>query len=188
MDSDRLVTPVCHSPVSETAPGTSSTSTGTSSTSTDTRRRTGVASDTPSDREQIPSDREQIAKRLFDAFNRRDLAGALALVHPEIVFQPVSAAVMTEGRPYCGHEGISRYLSDVETHWMELTVHPVHVRAAGRAVVALGQVTGRGPMGELDQVPTTWVLKFRDGLVVHAQIFSDERHVREALGEESEPP
>jgi ketosteroid isomerase-like protein len=132
--------------------------------------------------EESPAAREQVARRLFDAFNRRDLPSALALVHAEIVFEPVSAAVMADGEPYRGRPGIERYLADVETYWQELTVNPVQIRAAGRAVVALGQTSGRGPAGILDGVVSSWVLKFKDGLVVHAQVFSDERVMREALG------
>jgi ketosteroid isomerase-like protein len=124
----------------------------------------------------------EIAQRLFDAFNARDLQGVLSLLHPEIVFEPVSGAVLNGGRPYCGEEGMRRYFSDMHEHWRELTVNPVHVRAAGEAVVALGQVSGRGAAGSLDAAPTTWIFKFKDGLVSHIQVFSDERLARKALG------
>jgi ketosteroid isomerase-like protein len=131
---------------------------------------------------ESPAEHEGLAELLFDAFNRRDIAAALKVVHPELVFLPVSAAVMADGEPYLGHEGLRRYMLDVQAHWLELAVHPVQIRAAGEAVVALGQVSGRGPAGTLDGVSTTWVLKFRDNLVVHAQVFSDERPMREAFG------
>jgi ketosteroid isomerase-like protein len=134
------------------------------------------------DRLDTPTEREEVAARLFDAFNRRELPAVLELVHPEIVFLPVSAAVMSDGQPYRGHEGMRCYLRDVEAHWSELIVRPVQIRAAGEAVVALGRVSGRGPAGALEDVSTTWVLKFRDNLVVHAQIFSDDRPLREAFG------
>ncbi len=133
---------------------------------------------------ETPTDREELAERLFDAFNRRDVEGVLALLHPEIVFMPISAAVMSEGEPYRGHEGMRRYLRDVEKHWAALTVHPVQIRAAGAAVVALGRVDGQGPAGALEGVSTTWVIKFRDNQVVHAQIFSDERPLLEAFGQD----
>ena len=129
-----------------------------------------------------PTDREEIAARLFDAFNRRDLDGVLELVHPEILFLPISAAVMAEGEPYRGHQGMRRYLADVEAHWLELALHPVHIRAAGEAVVALGRVSGRGPAGPMPETSTTWVLKFQDGLIIHAQVFSDARAMLEAFG------
>lgn len=124
---------------------------------------------------------EEIAAHLFAAFNRRDLSIILALVHPEVVFEPMTATVTRAGEPYRGHDGIRRYAEDVESHWAELTVHPTQIRAAGQAVVALGLVSGRGAEGSFEGAPTTWVMRFRDGLVVHAQIFSDERNVQVAL-------
>jgi len=125
--------------------------------------------------------KEEVVASLFEAFSHRDLTGALALVHPEVVFQPMTAAVTRAGEPYRGHEGIRRYAEDIESYWEELTIHPGQIRAAGRAVVALGLVSGRGPAGAFQDAPTTWVVKFRDGLVGHAQIFSDERNVVGAL-------
>jgi ketosteroid isomerase-like protein len=117
-------------------------------------------------------DKAEAAKRLFEAFNRRDLETAFELVHPEIVFQPVTASLVADGQPYRGHDGLRRYLADVETYWRELTVEPMQIRCAGEAVVALGRVNGHGPLGTVENAPTTWVLKFKDSLVVQAQIFS----------------
>jgi ketosteroid isomerase-like protein len=124
---------------------------------------------------------EEIARRLFDAFNQRSREGTLSLLHPDIVFQPVSGAILNDGEPYRGHQGMELYFAHVEEHWHELRVEPTHIRAAGDAVVALGQVNGRGLAGPLIDAPTTWVFKFKDGLVAQIQIFSDERLARQAL-------
>jgi ketosteroid isomerase-like protein len=126
--------------------------------------------------------RTEIAQQLFDAFNARQLDTALALLHPDVVFAPVSGAVLKGGEPYRGHEGIRRYFADVREHWRELTVNPVHLREAGDAVVALGHSSGASAAGVLHDAPTTWVFKFDGALVLHIQIFSDERLAREALG------
>ncbi len=130
-----------------------------------------------------PQTNEEVVASLFEAFSRRDLQSTLGLVHPEVVFQPMTAAVTRAGEPYRGHEGIRRYAEDVERHWVQLIISPTQIRSAGRAVVALGLVSGSGPGGSFEDAPTTWVLKFRDGLVAHAQIFSDERNVVDALAE-----
>ncbi len=124
---------------------------------------------------------EDIVRSLFDAFSRRDLQGAVELMHPGIVFQPMTAAVTRAGEPYCGHEGIRRYTEDVESHWEQLTIRLKQIRSAGQAVVALGLVSGSGPGGSFEDAPTTWVVKFKDGRVAHVQIFSDERYVTSAL-------
>jgi ketosteroid isomerase-like protein len=126
--------------------------------------------------------RTEIAQRLFDAFNSRDLECALSLLHPDVVFEPVSGAVLNDGEPYRGREGMRRYFADVRAHWRELTVNPVHLREAGDAVVALGHASGSSAVGSLQDAPTTWVFKFDDGLVIHIQIFSDEHLARRALG------
>lgn len=137
----------------------------------------------PTDPMTVPErTRTEIARLLFDAFNARELDATLALLHPEIVFETVSGAVLNDGEPYRGHEGMRRYFVDVQAHWRELTVYPIHLREAGNAVVALGHVSGASDAGALRDAPTTWVFKFRDDLVAHIQIFSDQRLAREALG------
>ena len=125
--------------------------------------------------------KEDVVRTLFDAFSRRDLQGAVELMHPDIVFQPMTAAVTRAGEPYRGHEGIRRYTEDVERHWQQLTIRLKQIRSAGRAVVALGLVSGSGSGGSFEDAPTTWVVKFKEGRVAHVQIFSDERYVTSAL-------
>lgn len=124
---------------------------------------------------------EDIVRSLFEAFSRRELHSALKLMHRDIVFQPMTATVTQGGEPYRGHEGIKRYTEDVETHWQWLTIRLKQIRSAGGAVVALGLVSGSGPGGSFEDAPTTWVVKFKEGLVAHVQIFSDERYVTGAL-------
>jgi ketosteroid isomerase-like protein len=130
---------------------------------------------------------EEIVVSLFDAFNRRDLDGALEMLHPDVVFEPVTRALLNGGEPYRCHDGMRRYFQDVSRHWHELRVDPVQVRSAGAAVVALGQTSGRGEAGPLTGAPTTWVFKFQEGLVIRIQVFSDERLARKALGVDERP-
>ena len=134
-------------------------------------------------------DADMLVMRMFDAFNRRDVeASLLPMLHRDVIFEPVSGVVMNEGKPYVGHEGIRLYFRHVAEHWQQLEVNPIQTRRAGTAVVALGQVSGKGPGGILNAVPTTWVFKFRDGLVAQIQIFSDERLARRALMAAEEEP
>jgi ketosteroid isomerase-like protein len=128
-----------------------------------------------------PQSKEEIVACLFEAFSRRDFLSVLPLLHPDVVFQPMTAEVTRAGEPYRGHEGIRTYTEDVAAQWEELTLHPAQIRAAGRAVVVLGLVSGSGPAGSFKDAPTTWVIKFKGGLVYGVQIFSDARHVVGAL-------
>src|ERR1700684_3737001 len=75
----------------------------------------------PSERAMVIG-RTEIVQQLFDAFNARDLDAALSLLDPEIVFEPVSGAVLNKGAPYVGKDGMRQYFADVQAHWQELTV------------------------------------------------------------------
>ncbi len=143
--------------------------------------RTEVAAPATDVRPSEALSNEEIVRTLFDAFSRRDLQSTVELMHPDIVFRPMTAAVTRAGEPYRGHEGIRRYIEDVERHWERLTIRLQQIRSAGRAVVALGLVSGSGAGGSFEDAPTTWVVKFKNGRVAHVQIFSDERYVTSAL-------
>lgn len=137
------------------------------------------------DRDVSVLSQEQVVELLFDAFSRRALTDALWLLDPEIVFEPMTAMVTRDGEPYRGHEGIERYMQDVQTHWQELTLRPGRIRVAGDAAVVLGTVSGRGVAGSFEDAATTWILKFRNGRVVRAQIFSNPGSLADALIGES---
>ncbi len=125
--------------------------------------------------------KERVVARLFEAFSERRLEEALPLLTEDVVFQPMTARVTQAGAPYVGHEGIRRYIADVEEHWEELTLRPTQIKAAGQAAVAMGMVSGRGKGGRFENAATTWMFKFRGDRVASIQIFSDTAHVSEAL-------
>lgn len=129
--------------------------------------------------------KEQVVARLFEAFSQRRLGDVLSLLAEDVVFEPMTAQVTRAGEPYRGHDGIRRYVADVEEQWDELILRPTQLKAAGNAVVALGLVSGRGAAGEFEDAPTTWMFKFRGDQVVHIQIFSERSHVIEALGDDA---
>lgn len=127
--------------------------------------------------------KEEAIACLFEAFSQRRLEDALPLLAEDVVFAPMTAQVTRAGEPYRGHDGIRRYIADVQERWDELTLRPAQIKAAGNAVVALGLVSGRGAAGAFADAPTTWVFKFRGERVAQAQIFSDAANVLEALGD-----
>ncbi len=134
-----------------------------------------------------PAPQEAAVRALFEAFSSREVEVALKLMHPDVVFEPMTATVTQGGQPYRGHAGIRRYAEDVQTHWRRLTIQLKQIRSAGRAVVALGLVSGCGEEGSFEDAPTTWMVRFKDGLVAHVQIFSDQRYVTAALTEQGMP-
>ena len=109
-----------------------------------------------------PSNSE-LASQLFAAFNRRDLDGALALVHDEVEFIAPTAEIANDGRPYRGHAGMEKYYADAARVWIELEVMPREYRevgdAAGTPVVAcnvgaVSETLEGGRLGALVPPPT----------------------------------
>jgi ketosteroid isomerase-like protein len=79
---------------------------------------------------------QNLLKRAYDAFNRRDIAGALAVMHPDVEWPNGM-----EGGTVYGHSGVRQYWT---RQWALINPHvePVHFRRdeAGRTVVSVHQV------------------------------------------------
>ncbi len=122
----------------------------------------------------------QQVKLLFEAFERRDVEAAIALLDPDVRFTPLTAHLVRGGTPYEGHEGIREYHDDVAATWEELQLVPVEYQAVAGVVVVIGEVRGRAD-GEL-RAPAIWTWKLRNGLIVEGSVHSDLESARAALG------
>jgi ketosteroid isomerase-like protein len=122
-----------------------------------------------------------VVRGMFAAFAERDLETMLASMDEEVEFLPVTANLTTGGVPYRGHEGIARYLEDVEQVWPQLRIYPEELRDLGDVVVALGRVRARGGGMIIDQ-PTGWVFKMRDGRILRGRVYGTPEEALEAAG------
>ena len=122
-----------------------------------------------------------IARRAFEAFGERDLAGVLAVMDEDVEFLPPTATLTRDGEPYRGHEGIARYLDDVGRVWKELRVYPSEYRDLGDTVVALGRIHARGGGMIIDR-PTGWVWRIRDGKIVWGRVYPTQEEALRAVG------
>jgi ketosteroid isomerase-like protein len=122
-----------------------------------------------------------LARKAFDAFSARDTDAALAVMHEEIEFLPVTANLTTGGVPYRGHEGIRSYMEDVARVWDELRVYPSEYRDLGETVVALGRIHGRGGGMIIDR-PTGWVWRCENGKIVFGRVYASQEEALRAAG------
>jgi ketosteroid isomerase-like protein len=122
-----------------------------------------------------------VVRRMFAAFAQRDLDALVGVMDPEIDFLPVTANLTTGGVPYRGHDGMARYLEDVERIWPELRLFPEQLREVGDVVVALGRVLARGGGMIIDR-PTGWVFAMRDGRIVRARVYGSHEEALAAAG------
>jgi ketosteroid isomerase-like protein len=121
-----------------------------------------------------------LARRTYDAFNRRDLDALLALTHPEVEVE--SRLVAVEGG-YHGHEGVRRWWNDFLGMFPDYTIEVESLRDLGD--VTFAQLRGRGhaaasdtPLAESFWQPVRW----RDGKCVWWRNFMTEAEALEALG------
>ena len=124
-----------------------------------------------------------LVRRLYEAFADRDVDALLDVVAPEIEFFGPTATLLNEGRCYRGHEGMRRYLRDVEALWQDLEVDPQTLREVGNHVVALGRVRARAHDGmELD-TPAAWVWRVEADLITWGCAYGDPDQMPRALQE-----
>jgi ketosteroid isomerase-like protein len=103
--------------------------------------------------------------RVYEAFARREMEAVMPLLAPDVhVDVPVTAQLAGRTGPYVGHDGMRRYLADVERLWEDLRLSADDIRATGDGVLIFGRVDGRA--GELTiRRRVVWVWQLRDGKV-----------------------
>jgi ketosteroid isomerase-like protein len=129
-----------------------------------------------------------LVREAFEAFARHDLAKLVALTDPEVELFAPTALVANEGRCYRGHEGIARYLQDVERVWARLEVVPEKFREVGNHVVTTGRVRAEARDGlEVDN-PAAWVWELRGGRLCWGCVYDDPGETRMGVARGSEKP
>jgi ketosteroid isomerase-like protein len=114
-----------------------------------------------------------LVQRVLGAFDRRDLSALIELTDPEVELFAPTAALANEGRCYRGHDGIARYLLDVERLWLRLEIHPEKFREVGNHVVTVGRVRAEARDGMKVDAPVAWVWQARGSRLVWGCVYAD---------------
>jgi uncharacterized protein (TIGR02246 family) len=124
----------------------------------------------------------QIARRAFESFNRRDLAGAAAVFAQDAEWVPYLAAL--EEEVYRGRDVIERMWREVLGHLPDFRIEVVQVVADSPDTVVLevafqgmGKASGAGTRATVYQA--AW---FRAGKVTRVQGFRTAAEALEAVG------
>jgi ketosteroid isomerase-like protein len=121
-----------------------------------------------------------VVGRSFGAFNARDVNELVSLSTPDCEWLPFRAQL--EGIVYRGHEGIRRFVSDIDDDWEAYQVDPLEFHDRGERVAVVGQVraVGRGSV-EIDSI-AGFVCELRCGRIRHVTSHSNPEAAREAVG------
>jgi ketosteroid isomerase-like protein len=135
--------------------------------------------------EAVGTSQVALVQRLFDAFAARDEEALLAIMDPEIEFFGPTATVLNEGKCYRGHDGMRRYLQDVEVLWSELETLPSRFREVGNHIVVMGRVKARARDGLEMDAPAAWVWRVEHGKVAWGCVYGDREAMPRSLQEDS---
>lgn len=121
----------------------------------------------------------EIARRAFDAFNRRDLGAFLAIMDAQV--EAESRFIAVEGG-YRGHEGVRRWWQDTLDAFPDMMVEAVEVRDRGEMTLSELRIRGHGAGSGIPIDVTVWhVSHVRGGKSVWWRIVQTPGEAIEAL-------
>lgn len=122
----------------------------------------------------MSEDYQQLVESLYEAFNRRDPEGIVAVCDERMEFFPIATAEAV-GRidPYVGPEGLREYLADAAQIWEELLITPSQVEQHEGRLLVRGRVYARSRELGIRDMPLAWIWKVRDGRFVRGEVFPD---------------
>ena len=122
-----------------------------------------------------------VVGRSFGAFNARDVNELVSLSTPDCEWLPFRAQL--EGIVYRGHEGIRRFVSDIDDDWEGYQVDPLEFHDRGERVAVVGQVraVGRGSSVDIESI-AGFVFELRCCRIRHVTSHSNPEAARQAVG------
>jgi ketosteroid isomerase-like protein len=126
----------------------------------------------------------EIFKRGLDSWNRRDIDAFLEAFDPMVEIHPLNLAMFgREGTAYRGHDGIRRFIRDVDEVLPGIQVQPLEIRDLGERIVANGRLHARGRTSGADvESPIGWLVEFREGRIIRMTDYLDPKQALEAAG------
>jgi ketosteroid isomerase-like protein len=120
--------------------------------------------------------------RAADAFNRRDLDAALALMDDDVEVIP-GAVAMEGGNHYHGHDGVGRWWRDLFDVFPDYAVEVFEVRDVGDMTVAATVLRGHGAGSNVSIEDMVWLVhRWRGGKCIWWRNFGSGDEALEAVG------
>jgi ketosteroid isomerase-like protein len=123
----------------------------------------------------------ELHRRAVEAFNARDVEAVVALCDPNIEFHAMPAP---RGGVYHGHDGVRRWLGDLEEAWGdEIRIDPEAYFDLGERTVVFNMLHARGRQSGVQvEMPSAQVVRWRDGLGVYVKVYVHREDALEDLG------
>jgi ketosteroid isomerase-like protein len=125
----------------------------------------------------------EIVRRFYESWNAQNLDAVLKCARPEIEFDWSASRAPFRGI-YLGHEGLTRFWTELQDAWEEFRLEIVEVVECDREqLVTVTAVRGRGRGSGISMEAggaMLWVL--RDGMVLRGTFFQSKEEALEAVG------
>jgi ketosteroid isomerase-like protein len=126
-----------------------------------------------------------LVQRAFDAFNRGDLEGLLALLAEDVRVH--SLMTEPERAEYAGHQGVREWHAAVLEVFPDWSPQPRDIRELGDAAIVRFDVTATAATSGVRIEQTYWqAVTVRDGPITFFGFYRREEDALEALGLGSE--
>jgi ketosteroid isomerase-like protein len=123
----------------------------------------------------------EIVRRIYEAFNREDIEGAIELLDPAVKYD-LSERVFNPAT-YEGHDGIRRFAADIDEVWDEFRIEPVEFIDAGDTVVVSHRIRTRGKGSGIEvDLSSSTIYTLRDRKVVAARMYREHDDALDAAG------
>jgi ketosteroid isomerase-like protein len=128
----------------------------------------------------------EVIRRWAETYNRGDLDGFLAYLHPRVVWEenhPVFGFVGLDP-VYEGREGVRLWWEATRDPWKTVEVEIHEITPAGDDTVVVGNTlhgTGAGS-GVVVKLPFFQVIELRDGKVTRRRLYPERKEALEAAG------
>ena len=110
----------------------------------------------------MSDDNLALVMRGWELWNRRDIDGALELIHPDVEWRP-GPLLLDVDEVYRGHEGVRRFWDEFMAPFDSISVEPERHASAGGEVVIQAHFRARGREGVTGEVTVHHRYTIRDG-------------------------
>ena len=125
-----------------------------------------------------------LIRAIYDAFSAGDIAGVLAHLSPDIVWNEAENFPYADGNPYRGPDAVlNGVFARLGGEWDGFAAVPEEYLDSGDAVVVLGRYRGTWPAtGRAMNAQMVHVWRVQEGKVVAFQQYTDTLEVARAMG------
>lgn len=128
-----------------------------------------------------------VARSIYDAFGRGDIAGVLALFDPDIEWREAEGnPYQPDGTAWIGRQRIGELFVRLGEEWDGFSLHDIRLTPTLEGVVTECRYRGTfKATGRSVNMQVAHVLRIRDGLLTHFQQYADTATLQWTMGADS---